>query len=692
MYEIQKTCGACHRVVSSAARAGDKCPYCGAIWGHEKKDFALEALSEKLYSPLPADGAQAVEGLIEKSRSDHGPVIKILLKALKSKDSTAMSRAALALGEIGDSRAIKYLQAVLSSNNENTAAARKNAAMALEKLEWRPENDVIGAYFWIAQGEAEKAVAMGEIVIDPAIKIFRCCDQTAAQVLIKLGRQAEGQLVSLLTDHNWQIRLLTVNTLGKMEKAFAVEMLLSALNDAHVRVREEAVKNLDQLGWQPANETESILYWIAKFTGWELGLPEPADKLVRIGEPAIAPLTKLIEDMDEEVRKKAVEILGKIGSKQAVKNLSQALNSKKKDVRIAAARALAYIKDQRAISVLKKALKSWRKDLRIAAAEALAFRGEAAAGKVLMKALRDKNPCVRDQAVWGLGYLKEAFGPQNAPKITGRLREALCDGDKSVRSAAKEVLRVSFGWRPETVREKTIYCLAGDENLNKCLELGAEAVPFLVEAMQGYGADSLELVLNIVNLLGSIGNPAAMGPLMKLIQDPGRDNMANQEIREAAVKAIGKIGGAQAVAYLIGLAQDKKGRLAPVAVETLALLDSVQSIKPLIKAIKETKYSEELYLKIKQAICANSHFEAIEALIEALNDSLADESWFRLRIIDMMDSYVYSSKYTYHDRDEQKIIREVTGSLKPLLFGDKDPEVRRTAKEVLQRLGCGTLP
>ena len=54
--------------------------------------------------------------------------------------------------------------------------------------------------------------------------------------------------------------------------------------------------------------------------------------------------------------------------------------------------------------------------------------------------------------------------------------------------------------------------------------------------------------------------------------------MANQEIREAAVKAIGKIGGAQAVAYLIGLAQDKKGRLAPVAVETLALLDSVQSL------------------------------------------------------------------------------------------------------------------
>ncbi|RPH90662.1 MAG: hypothetical protein EHM72_18910 [Calditrichaeota bacterium] len=39
-YQVsQKTCGACGRIVSVSAHAGQSCPHCGAYWGEEKSKY-----------------------------------------------------------------------------------------------------------------------------------------------------------------------------------------------------------------------------------------------------------------------------------------------------------------------------------------------------------------------------------------------------------------------------------------------------------------------------------------------------------------------------------------------------------------------------------------------------------------------------------------------------------------------------
>jgi len=223
-----------------------------------------------------------------------------------------------------------------------------------------------------------------------------------------------------------------------------------------------------------------------------------AAALGEIGAPAVPGLLAALRDAEEDVRRKAAWVLGKIGDAAAVPGLLAALHDADVDVRVAAAAALGQIGDATAVPGLLAALHDADVDVRWTAARALERIGDAAAVPGRLAALGDADADVRWAAAVALGQIGD-----NAA-VPGLLA-ALGDADADVREAAAAALG----------------------------EIGdAAAVPGLLAALGDANADVREAA---AAALGEIGAPAVPGLLAAL-------GDADERVREAAAEALGQIG------------------------------------------------------------------------------------------------------------------------------------------------------
>ena len=223
-----------------------------------------------------------------------------------------------------------------------------------------------------------------------------------------------------------------------------------------------------------------------------------AAALGEIGAPAVPGLLAALRDAEEDVRREAAWVLGKIGDAAAVPGLLAALHDADVDVRVAAAAALGQIGDATAVPGLLAALHDADVDVRWTAARALERIGDAAAVPGRLAALGDADADVRWAAAVALGQIGD-----NAA-VPGLLA-ALGDADADVREAAAAALG----------------------------EIGdAAAVPGLLAALGDANADVREAA---AAALGEIGAPAVPGLLAAL-------GDADERVREAAAEALGQIG------------------------------------------------------------------------------------------------------------------------------------------------------
>lgn len=135
--------------------------------------------------------------------------IKGLIEALRYKDSEVRCNAAIALGNLGDTRAVKPLIHALQDENSNIQV---QAAMALGKI-----------------GDPE--------AVEPLIQALKDED----------GYYARGSIVRALRD------------LGDTR---AIRPLTQALKDNNANVWMIAAEALVRMGWKPSNEFEQIPYLI----------------------------------------------------------------------------------------------------------------------------------------------------------------------------------------------------------------------------------------------------------------------------------------------------------------------------------------------------------------------------------------------------------------------------------------------
>ncbi len=293
---------------------------------------------------------------------------------------------------------------------------------------------------------------------------------------------------------------------------------------------------------------------------------------------------KSVEQMIE-----AINALGKTHKKEAFPPLGQLFDARRNSPRISQAlvRAFIRLKDPRAEQPLTGAwdyLNSVKLQLgddvpahlvalRESVAEALGECGGTAAGDVLLEALSDQDAVVVQNAVRGLGRLKdkravdplidllsrggsvgqaafEALADIGDPRAEAPLERALRNEDMSTQAqAAYALARVS--------RAKRGVALENLERIksNERVEAAARqlAAYYLLKLDERSGLEYLTAELEkgttarralAADLLGKSGSPRAAAPLVDGLRamDPS--------VRELCVRALGALGGGRAVSAL----------------------------------------------------------------------------------------------------------------------------------------------
>ena len=258
-------------------------------------------------------------------------------------------------------------------------------------------------------------------------------------------------LLLILELHKIKIKKLKTE-IRQMKIKKDIEGLIKTMDSSYSEIRAEAAQALDKLDWKPKDSKERDHYLIARKQWDELirlgkSSVEPlinamnkyydlreatAKALVKIGAPAVEPLTRTLKVKDWDVRKRAAETLGNIGDARAVKPLIQTLRDKNFDVRDATAEALVKI-GKPAVEPLIQTLKDKDWLVRRKAAQALGNIGDTRAVESLIQALRDKIRYVRMDAA-------EALGKIGDERALEPLTQTLKDKYNEAQGAAKRAL------------------------------------------------------------------------------------------------------------------------------------------------------------------------------------------------------------------------------------------------------------
>jgi len=382
------------------------------------------------------EDARAVDPLIAALKDKHESVRRSATRALGhiwqlpdltrlgSSDRRTRSKAAKALGELKDTRAVEPLIATLKDSNTEV------------------------------RSEATSAVALlGNAAVEPLIAALKDSDapvrQGAAEALGLLGSQLEDaalcgwvmeSLIATLKDGNEYVQSAAAEALGELGDVRAVEPLIAALKDDHEDVRLPVTEVLGRLGAQlkdNALRAQVVELLIAV-------LKDEHESLRRSATRALGQLWQLPEltrlaSSEWNVRSEAAEALGNLEAQlddaalraQVVELLIAALKHEHESVRRSATRALGQI---RHLPDLTQLGSGDHRSVRQKAAEALGEVGDEHTVEPLIAALKDSHKEVRSVAACALGKLRDARAVE--PLIT-----ALEDKHGDVRQSAGEALR-----------------------------------------------------------------------------------------------------------------------------------------------------------------------------------------------------------------------------------------------------------
>lgn len=247
------------------------------------------------------------------------------LAALEDSDSRVRKAATVALGRIGNARAVTSLLAALKDED---AEVREAAAEALVAIDPKYRLEVLietlksdtGKRFLGRDDPFESAItelgSIGKSATKPLLAAMQDASGYPLTSMIEaLGEVGDPDAVESILPHlesdDWFARCKAAEALGKIGDLRALDSLIRALGDDHSSyVRSDAAEALGKLG----------------------------------DSRAIAPLIDALRDDEHYVRREAAEALGELGSERALEPLLDvALNDEDEYVRECAEESLAAI-------------------------------------------------------------------------------------------------------------------------------------------------------------------------------------------------------------------------------------------------------------------------------------------------------------------------------------------------------------
>ncbi len=280
--------------------------------------------------------------------------------------------------------------------------------------------------------------------------------------------------------------------------------------------------------------------------------------------------------------------------------------------------------------------------VRKSAAWALGRIGESIALEPLIDALKDCRP-VREAVVESLGWLGDSRAID--PLIAG-----LEDKEASFRKAAEDAL----------------------------FYFGESAIPQLITRLEG----SFIRYPSVITVLGRIGNPRAVLPLIPFLEDGNR-------LCEPAVEALIYIGE-PAVEPLIAALKDTP-KVRGAAVRTLGELGDERAVAPLIKLLME---DDATILHFVADALVNIGPLTIEPLFDALTDENKNIRYNAADILDRLEwkptTKEDQAQYWVAKRELEKCVTLGGAAVEALISAitSQDAELSQKATEVLENIGA----
>ncbi|HGJ67353.1 TPA: hypothetical protein ENS27_18480 [bacterium] len=536
----------------------------------------------------------------------------ILINALKNENDLVRSNAVIALGKIGDERAIEPISALL---DDKVSGVKYYVPISLDLigspnivpyLQKAIKNDV-------AQVRMTSADILGKLRDESSISylIEMLADDnpyvrtSATNALIRLGSLAVPSLIDVIVTNAENITLLRSDFVGdkignKYKKELAkraniqsyVITILGNIKDSRaIPILLSAMKRVAPNGATEEEKTYANTVRASAITA-----------LGAIGAPAVTGLISIASNKEESetARVNAISILGNILDKRAVMPLIANLKDENKSVRAVSATALGALKDRRALSPLIESLHDVDIVTRINSATSLGLLVDKTATQPLLEILNNKNERekLRTSALDSLGLIKDAVSLEPILKIL--IDEYEKDG---IRKSASTALRLMENSYPS---EALVALLKGDIvypilmpekgivskwNKKKGSKDLVKNITPVVEVKVGNLTKEILSPDNgvLIETYITDGKEAEKDAILGLISFKDKDIKEEERssIRNMAALALGKVKGENAVPALIkALEQDKNGAVRKNCVSSLREIENAKARPALVKAMK----------------------------------------------------------------------------------------------------------
>ena len=478
-----------------------------------------EAPEEELFYQAFNYENLSIQTIYILGRFNHESATRLLIEALSDERKSVREVSVEALGNIDDEIAIAALIEISKNEDEEirgqaiSSLGKIGSDLALETLitalddeiYYIPEDAIRG----LEKIGGEVAVeALIHFLLDEDYRVSRNC----AAALIRMGNQRGINLLfSFLSHQNANLRRTAVYELENIPEQRTLSALIPLLQDNDVRVRQEAVLSVGNI--------------ISPFDASEETVNQFSEN--QINNVAIA-LLKMLDDEDEEVRRRIALVLERIVDESISEDLIQAFEDGKRNLQADIARLLKIIGNKNSTGFLFSILQHQNPSARENLIRGLDRFGNESIIQLLIQILaEEKNPSAREIVIRGLGETRNQ-------KVIPAIIEILQEKNPSARVIAIRALQDIGG---ESAEAAIIDVLLKDEDYVVCDKAayalgvvgGEKSVVALRQALLNpSGGCAFDPVLDtIVEALGKIGSDCAIEAILEpLPTDASLDSFA----------------------------------------------------------------------------------------------------------------------------------------------------------------------
>ena len=558
---------------------------------------------------------------------------------LRSSDAEELREAAFEAGDLGCLEAVPLLCGLISSSNLGVQEA---ADMTLRRLR-------------------------GKEVVQHVIPLLRSEDAPVRNIAMDILRETGGEdfpaMAGLLHDQDPDIRIFASDILGSAGGLSAVRPLCDALlKDPEVNVRYQAAVSLGDLGLPQAakclNKALEDEEWV------QFAVIEALSKIRDAS--SVNALVKALDKSSDLVASMIVDALGEIGNIKAVTMLLRRMDAAppvlrnkivKSVVGILGGKSLALLSAKerdRFRGYLLEALTDDDEEIQDAAIDGLAFVGGAEASAAMLALAARMDPDAEAER------LDRALAAVSSIGLSDALKEGLTAGDPALAKVSMEalshipgepsaILLMDAFWRTDEERRRGV--IAALDRV-----AGPEAEEFFLRVLSEI--EDPATLTTALRYLGRIRSQAAGTRVFALLAHPldevkeaaleacveidGRDMngrfvelFADAEPinRLMAVYALGKMGVAENMEYIVQALEDEVPDIRKVAIESVSDLcdDHGKGLSVIVSRLLDE--NRDVRLAVVEQIGRCGAREAVPYLLEALSDA---DDWVRIRAMEAL--------------------------------------------------------